>query len=640
MYAIGKYVPLVIICLVLEMAAAPLALADTGDYDLNLGERILSYRSDIEIHADSTMTVKETIRVQALGNSIKRGIYRDFPTRYYDQRGQRYEVGFKVVEVLRDGAAEPHHFERQFNGERLYIGQEDYFLPWGMYTYTITYQTNRQLGFFEDHDELYWNVTGNGWEFPIDEASALVTLPGQDLPPTQLEAYTGFYGEQSQYYTAEINSAGQAFFYTTTPLSPEQGLTIVVSFPKGVVTEPSRSKIMGFWIQDHHAEIWGMVGLAIVILFYFFAWLLFGIDPRGGRVTPQDAPPPGLSAAGLRYVQRMGTDFTTFTSALTSMAIKGYLRIETDNAGSHTLVRDSAPEDVLAPEERELGRELFNGRSELLIDQDNHTIISGAKTALDESLGLQCRRVYFLKNTGVVTAGVIASLAVFIVMMAQTGQFLELGFASIFSVFLLCFFVRALVAAFTGWGFTVAQGSPDNRGLALLLAIVLLVLGLLPLIAVYLLASLEMALIIAGLIIVNSLFAHLLPRYTRSGRRLLDHAAGFRNSLMGYGLGLPGLAAGGGAAAMAFLPYAIALSVHRQWARQLEEVFAVSGREPLPAWYHDRYHDNMRYERVISDLAGSFTHSISSSAVAPGSSSGGGGGSSGGGGGGGGGGGW
>ena len=237
--------------------------------------------------------------------------------------------------------------------------------------------------------------------------------------------------------------------------------------------------------------------------------------------------------------------------------------------------------------------------------------------------------------------GVILSLVVFAIMMGQSGQFFELAFASVFAVALLHFSVRSLLSAFSGWGFALSRNTLARRSGAFILSLILLALGLVPLVIIYLLSSIAMALTIAALIIVNSFFGHLLPRYTRLGRQLLDHAAGFRMSMMGLGRGLPGLAIGGSAAAMAFLPYAIALNVHRQWARQLEEVFAVDGREPIPAWYHDRYNDNMQYERLVTDLAGSFTNTISSSAAAPGSSSGGGGGGfSGGGGGGGGGGGW
>ena len=41
-------------------------------------ERILDYRSDIEVHEDGWLTVTETIRVRAEGNQVRRGIYRDF----------------------------------------------------------------------------------------------------------------------------------------------------------------------------------------------------------------------------------------------------------------------------------------------------------------------------------------------------------------------------------------------------------------------------------------------------------------------------------------------------------------------------------------------------------------------------------
>ena len=112
------------------------------------------------------MTVVETITVNSTGNVIKRGIYREFPTRYKDRHGNNYVVDFSVNEVLRDGKPESYHLEGLSNGTRVYIGRKEVFLNPGTYTYTIRYSTNRQLGFFKDHDELYWNVTGNGWSFP------------------------------------------------------------------------------------------------------------------------------------------------------------------------------------------------------------------------------------------------------------------------------------------------------------------------------------------------------------------------------------------------------------------------------------------------------------------------------------------
>ena len=106
------------------------------------------------------------------GQQIKRGIFRDFPTRYDNHRGITVVVPFEVLNVQRDGAAEPYKVEPMTNGMRVRIGNAQQMLPHGQHMYRISYRTGRQLGFFDQHDELYWNVTGNGWAFVIDRASA------------------------------------------------------------------------------------------------------------------------------------------------------------------------------------------------------------------------------------------------------------------------------------------------------------------------------------------------------------------------------------------------------------------------------------------------------------------------------------
>ena len=62
------------------------------------------------------------------------------------------------------------------NGVRTYFGSADRMLPAGEHTYVFNYRADRMLGYFAEHDELYWNVTGNDWAFPIDAAGATVRL--------------------------------------------------------------------------------------------------------------------------------------------------------------------------------------------------------------------------------------------------------------------------------------------------------------------------------------------------------------------------------------------------------------------------------------------------------------------------------
>jgi len=106
-------------------------------------ERILSFHSDIEIFPNAGMTVIETITVYCAGQEIKRGIYRDFPTKYKDRYGQNYRVKFEVKEVLRDDKPESYHIKDLRNGVRVYLGSENVFLDPGTYTYVMRYATNR-----------------------------------------------------------------------------------------------------------------------------------------------------------------------------------------------------------------------------------------------------------------------------------------------------------------------------------------------------------------------------------------------------------------------------------------------------------------------------------------------------------------
>ena len=208
------------------------------------GERILSFASRIEIRADASLVVTETIRVRAEGQVIKRGIYRDFPQLYHGRWGLNQRTEFTVVSVQRNGRSEPFHLESRDNGQRVYIGQSSVSLATGEYTYELIYRTDRQLGFFKDHDELYWNVTGNGWGFAMNQVRAEVSLP-PGATALSAEAYTGPQGARGRDYTSWKSSSGTGVeFETTRALSPQEGLTIVVAWPTGFI-QPTTGRPYG-----------------------------------------------------------------------------------------------------------------------------------------------------------------------------------------------------------------------------------------------------------------------------------------------------------------------------------------------------------------------------------------------------------
>src|SRR3712207_1756743 len=198
---------------------------------------------------------------------FQHGLLRDFPTRY-ERGGRTVRVGFEVEQVQRDGRDEPWTTEGIDNGVRVRIGSADIFLPNGEHSYTIRYRTTRQLGFFDAYDELYWNVTGNGWAFPIDVASARVRLP-QPVRFGQRAFYTGPQGSTASNAAVVEEAPGTMLVRTTAPLDQFEGLTIALAWPKGVVTPPPPPSARALWLERHAPPAAAILPLLGLGGFYF-----------------------------------------------------------------------------------------------------------------------------------------------------------------------------------------------------------------------------------------------------------------------------------------------------------------------------------------------------------------------------------
>ncbi|MEY4642400.1 MAG: hypothetical protein RLZZ227_2394 [Pseudomonadota bacterium] len=414
-------------CAVLLCAALASALA-LGD------ERILSFHSDIDVAVDGSMTVTETIRVRAEGVNIRRGIYRDFPTRYRDRAGNAYRVGFRVVRLTRDGRPEPwSDYERQ-NGVRVDFGNDEFLPVPADYEYQLQYRTNRQLGFFEDHDELYWNMTGNGWDFVIDAASATVTLPAA-VPAAQLamEGYTGSGGEQGQDYTAATMD-GAATITTTRPLNPREGLTLVLSWPKGIVTQPTRTQRARYLLDDNQSIIVALVTLIAAGIWLGRAWARVGRDPEPGVIFPHYEPPSGFSPAAARYLERMGYDSKTLGAAVINLAVAGYVHITQQN--KKYVLQRQASERPLAADEQALLARLFAAGDVLELQNSNHALVSAAMSAHASVLKKLGVGKYFLNNTRYVVPSLLGSLAMFVLALVF-GGLVPVAFGLFVIVFIL-----------------------------------------------------------------------------------------------------------------------------------------------------------------------------------------------------------
>ncbi|MGA8277648.1 MAG: DUF2207 domain-containing protein [Rhodanobacteraceae bacterium] len=609
-------------------------------------ERILDYHAGIAIAADASLSVTEHIRVRAEGDKIRHGIYRDFPTRYHDRLGNHYVVNFKIEGATRDGHAEDWHTEAQSNGVRIYLGNANVLVDSGDHDYTLSYRTERQMGFFADHDELYWNVTGNGWIFPIDQASAAIRLP-RPVPMADLKAFgfTGSQGSQAHALNATVETSG-ARYATTHGLDSNQGLSVVLEFPKGIVTEPDIWQRARWFLRDNGAVLAGLIGLLILWLYYGIVWNRWGRDPEAGVVISLYQPPDGDSPAALRYVRRMGYDNTCFAAAVLGLAAKGRITINQDDAKVITLKRLPERASVsLQPEEKAIEAELFTYGDSIKLTQTVHEVMQRARSALQKALANGYEKKYFLTHSKTLLPGVAISLAAI-----APGLALASVAAAIFMAFWLTIWSFGVYAlASSAWQQSrAAHGVLSRAGsvAAWLFALPFIAGEIAGLIALGVILGPLTTAIFAALIGTNISFAHWMKAPTQDGAKLLDRINGFR-----WYLGVaekqeldsryrpesrPDLFS-------EYLPYALALDVEQAWAKRFAD--ALSGTEleaARPSWYTGNVgsFSGAGLAGFTSAMSSSLSSAIASSSTSPGSSSGGGGGGSGGGGGGGGGGGW
>lgn len=561
-------------------------------------EEIRSFHSDIRIQSDGSLEVTETIEIRAEGNEIRRGIVREFPTRYRDRLGHQVQVGFDLLGVERDGRSEPYFIERVANGLEINTGNDDLLAVPATYRYQLRYRTTRQLGFFTDHDELYWNVTGTGWIFPILKASAVVHLPhGVPVVDLTAEGYTGPQGAVGRELVAQIVASDEIRFATTRPLGVGEGLTIVAGFPKGLVAEPTDAQRLLWLLYDNRGLLIALAGLILLLVYYLTAWWMGGRDPRPGPIFPHYRPPAGHTPAGLRYLRRMGYDSRCFAADLVEMAVKGHVRIHQEKSGWREVWRlerlPAADPAALTPGQAALARTLFAKGDSLVLTNAQADRVGPAQRAHMQSLAALYQPRYLHTNSGTLALGT--------------------GFSVLYG----------------GLAWLVAGGD----GVPAMFAAFGLAVG------------------------AHLLFAWLLKAPTQEGRRLLDQVEGLKlylsvaerdelRSLPGPGPesgpesgpgddAPPGLDAERYAA---LLPYALALDVEEAWTRKF--TLAVGAAAAAAAaggmqWYNARG-GSPDLTRLSRSLGKTLSSQIAASATPPGSSSGGGGGGSSGGGGGGG----
>lgn len=333
-------------------------------------EYIRSFHSDLQVDATGLLTVTETIEIYAAGEQIRRGIVRTLPLSGTDYRYKTVKTDYRVINVKMNGEDSPYDTERKQGSLFINVG-DDSFLEPGWYTFQIKYTAEGQLGYFEDYDELYWNVNGFGWVFRIASISAAVQIP-QEAEFLQSSCYTGYSGSTEQNCSTETLPDGRMIFKAENLVSG-QNLTVATGFTKGIVSLPPPPT----FYEQFGLLIFTGFTVIILLLYYIITWYKYGVDPPKPTVIPEFNPPSGISPASLGMLHKGYFWGELISASIVHLAVNGYLRIEEKSkdqlfglikSTEFHLVKLKEDDDALPKEERKLMQYFFTNTNVAVID--------------------------------------------------------------------------------------------------------------------------------------------------------------------------------------------------------------------------------------------------------------------------------
>jgi uncharacterized membrane protein len=319
----------------------------------------------------------------------------------------------------------------------------------GPHTYEITYHTDRAINFFNGEGELYWNVTGNGWEVPIIAASAVVTGPkGFNAAMARAVCYVGAFGSTEQTCTTD-GSGERLKVVSTRSLGAAEGLTFVVRFPKGMITPPTFMETLMQIIRDNGILLLPFITFGVM----YYLWFTKGKDPKGrGSIIPQYEPPRELSPAEMLGIMDEDIPSRGVTATIIDLARRGYFSIEIGEekgwmgtSRTYTFVQKMAPDDQVSTAELFVLDGLFVGTSRVELHDlkgSFYKTVTGAKTLVFSALktkGLIGADPLKVKGSYISCASVLAFFSFWFM---QSG----IGVMAMLSVFL-----SAIIIGIFGW---------------------------------------------------------------------------------------------------------------------------------------------------------------------------------------------
>lgn len=527
-------------------------------------EEILNYDTVIQVQPDASVTVRERITVKREGINIKRGIYRSLP--------RTKGVDYTVLSVRRDNQPEPYFTENKDRYFTINTGTDKLLPHNGVYTFEIIYRASNVILGFDDYDELYWNVTGDKWAFPIRSATARVILP-DNAPARRRSVYIGKRGsKETGVFSNGVFSAGR-------PLKPGEGLTVAVGFDKEIVSV----SVLPFYDKIPLSQAFRFSSI-IFLAYLLCTWFLFGQDPEKDAVMPRFNGLSDLTPAQAGWIYSYGKDKNgCLAAALIQGCAAGFLKIR-ENASFHIArLRDGKN-----------GEEKFFEHHlsfPLTISKTYTPKMEAFLTAFQTFLKNKTGEKYFTANKRFTVGALLLLVGLTAYQCYLVGDLPMAGMMAFYLLFLVPAGKDITKMIATG----VFRFSPF---LTLLLISLHFSLFCLPKLY-YDPKTLHICLFYAAGGMAALVYSHLIIRPTREGMRVIAHVDGIKMFLKAVQTDLP--------AEVNFdkmeklLPYAVLLGLEKEWDEKMRLI--TNGINYRPDWYSGHTFSAIRFNGLQSAVA-------------------------------------
>jgi uncharacterized membrane protein YgcG len=440
----------------------------------------------------------------------------------------------------------------------------------GTINYQIKYQITGQIGFFKEHDEIFWNAIGNGFPYTINQVNVKITLP-QEFKIQKISGDIGLLDQKNKDFIAKF-SDNIAEFKTTKALKPQEAFSVAVAWPKGLIKPPSfkppsfYQKIKLF-LQDNRAVIFLIISLLLLAVYYLIILLKFVEKPSQKSIIPLYNVDNLLPADVNYIVNKCLFSDPILSYSTVDMAVKGCLNIEKISDQSYKLkAKNKVPQEKVYQEILDylFDKNLNDGKTVEIGSSESfdHAAVNNAQVALKD---------YLTNKYGTKIIKTKTSFIFFSVLL------------SIISLILIYFMATPFI--------------------------------------------LVMAFILFALM--NTWFGNKMRIYTQEGQIILEQILGFKmflNFTEAERLKYLSVDNRSPQEYEKFLPYAMALGVEKNWNGQYALLFtkmAQQGNEYVPVWYWYDGHRASTYDMSFSKAYTThFSSLISASPNKPGSYSG------------------